>query len=68
MYDKSSESDSVTAIKNIYHRKKAISIRRRTKVLSTSESEDDNIEDAMPLTSSENIQWTMENAELKFRN
>ncbi|CAK9832773.1 hypothetical protein ANTRET_LOCUS9557 [Anthophora retusa] len=65
IYDKSSESDSDTAVNNIYTRKKPI---RRTKVLSTSESEDDNIEDALPPPSFHNIQWTTENAELTFHN
>jgi len=46
MYDKSSDSDSDTAI-NICVRKKAISIRRKN-VLSTSESEsEDYVEDAI---------------------
>jgi len=67
MYDKSSDSDSDTAI-NICPRKKAISIWRKN-VLSTSESEseDDYVEDALP-TSSNNIQWAMENVQLRFHN
>nr|XP_046473271.1 piggyBac transposable element-derived protein 4-like [Neodiprion pinetum] len=65
IYDKSSESNSDSAINNIYTRKKPI---RRIKVLSTSPSEDDNIEDALPSTSFHNIQWTTKNAELTFHN
>jgi len=67
MYDKSSDSDSDTAI-NICARKKAISIRRKN-VLSTSESEsEDYVEDVLPSTSSNNIQWAMENVQLRFHN
>ena len=67
MYDKSSDSDSDTAINNICARKKAISIQRKN-VLSTSESEDDYVEDALSSTSSNNIKWAMENVQLRFHN
>ena len=55
MYDKSSDTDRDTAINNTYARKKAISIRWKN-VLSTSESEDDYIEDALPSTTFNSIQ------------
>lgn len=58
MYDKSSDTDSNTAINNICARRKAMSIRR-TNVLSTSESEDDYNEDALPSTTFNNVQWAM---------
>ena len=67
MYDKSSDTDRDTAINNTYARKKAISIRWKN-VLSTSESEDDYIEDALPSTTFNSIQWAMKNVELTFHN
>lgn len=63
-FDNSSDSDSDIEINNNCARRKVMSIRNKN-VLSTSESEEDDVVHALP-PSSNNMQWTMDNVDLKF--
>ncbi|XP_015185818.1 PREDICTED: piggyBac transposable element-derived protein 4-like [Polistes dominula] len=64
-HDNSSDSDSDIEINNNCARRKVMSIPN-INVLSTSESEEDYVVDALPPSSSNNMQWTIENVDLKF--
>ncbi|KAL6417032.1 hypothetical protein ACFW04_014740 [Cataglyphis niger] len=63
-HDNSSDSDSDIEINNNCARRKVMRIPNKN-ILSTSESEEDYVVDALPPFSN-NIQWTMKNVNLKF--
>ncbi|CAK9820024.1 hypothetical protein ANTQUA_LOCUS10412 [Anthophora quadrimaculata] len=66
-HDNSSDSDSDIEINNNCARRKAMSIPSKN-VLNTSESEEDHVVDDLRPSSSNDMQWTMENCVVCSKN